>query len=68
LAGARADTAGRNGAGFLNVIARDITFPKSPEALLPGAFSSSEPSILVSIGANVEEGVGENTDDERLFF
>jgi hypothetical protein len=49
------------------MIARDITISKSLEAILPGAHSSSEPLNLVSIEANVEEGIGENTDNEPVF-
>jgi hypothetical protein len=67
-AGARADTIGRDGIVYPNVRARDITmFHKSPEALLPGALSSSETSILALFEDNVEEGIGLNTDDEPLF-
>jgi hypothetical protein len=67
-AGARADTIGREGIGYPNVRARDITtFHNSPEALLPGALSSSETSLLALFEDNVEEGIGLNTDDELVF-
>jgi hypothetical protein len=66
-AGAPADTSGRTGEEYLNVRAGDINFPKSPVAILPGAESSSESLTLVSIKANVGEGIGEKTDDELLF-
>jgi hypothetical protein len=67
LAGARADTADRKGAGFPNLIARYMTFSMSSEALLPDANSFSESSYSVSVEADVEEEFGLNTDDEQLF-
>jgi hypothetical protein len=68
LAEARADTIGGHGIGYPNVRARDITiFHESPEALLPGALSSSETSSSVSFEDKVEEGIGLNIDDEQSF-
>jgi hypothetical protein len=67
LAGARADTADRNRADYLNMIARDITISKSPEAILPGVNFSSESSYLASDEVYVEEEFGINADNEHSF-
>jgi hypothetical protein len=67
LAGARADYFGLDSTVFLKRIGRDITFPKSPEALLPGAYEPSISSFSVPIEAYVEGESGLNADDEHLF-
>jgi hypothetical protein len=67
LAGARADTYGLDGVDNLNMIARDITFPKSPVALLPVADDPSISSFSVSVEAYLEGESGLNADDEHLF-
>jgi hypothetical protein len=68
LAGARADTYGPADVDNFNRRARDITFPKSSEAILPDADEplTHSSSILGSSGGHDVKGEsGLNADDEQ---